>query len=127
MSYEEVSQWNGKEIKKMNWYLLGVVSQPLRDGSPAQNPIFNHAIECRCGLLEFYMYARYKSHGDAIFSSMQDSSNHFHTFQAVFSPRLVGRKSKAKPNTLTAELVRKQKVTRKQMLKHGHYPRSGTK
>jgi hypothetical protein len=23
-SYEEVSQWNGKEIKKMSWYLLGV-------------------------------------------------------------------------------------------------------
>jgi hypothetical protein len=25
-SYEEVSQWNGKEIKKMSWYLLGVVT-----------------------------------------------------------------------------------------------------
>jgi hypothetical protein len=84
-------------------------------------------MECRSGLLEFYMYARYKFHDDAIFSSMQDSSNRFHTFQAVFSPRLVGKKSKAKANTLTAELVKKQKVTRKQMLKHGHCPRSGTK
>jgi hypothetical protein len=25
-SYEEVSQWNGKEMKEMSWYLLGVVT-----------------------------------------------------------------------------------------------------
>jgi len=45
-SYEEVSQWNGKEMKEMSQYLLGVVTQSLRGGSPAQRPIFNHAIEC---------------------------------------------------------------------------------
>ena len=44
--YEEVSQWNGKKIKEMSRYLLGVVTQSLRGGIPAQRPIFNHAIEC---------------------------------------------------------------------------------
>jgi hypothetical protein len=29
MSYEEVSQWNGKKLKEMSRYLLGVVTQPL--------------------------------------------------------------------------------------------------
>jgi len=28
-SYEEVSQWNGKEMKEMGWYMLGVVTQSL--------------------------------------------------------------------------------------------------
>ena len=28
-SYEEVSQWNGKEMKEMSRYLLGVVTQSL--------------------------------------------------------------------------------------------------
>jgi len=28
-SYEEVSQWNGKEMKEMSWYLLRVVTQSL--------------------------------------------------------------------------------------------------
>jgi hypothetical protein len=42
-SYENVSHWNGKEMKEMNRYLLGVVTQSLRGGSPAQRPIFNHA------------------------------------------------------------------------------------
>ena len=29
-SYEEVSQWNGKDMKEMSRYLLGVVTQSLR-------------------------------------------------------------------------------------------------
>jgi hypothetical protein len=57
-SYEEVTQWNGKEIKEMSRYLLGVVTQSLRGGSPAQCPIFNSSIECTRVLLEIYMYAR---------------------------------------------------------------------
>ena len=34
-SYEEVSQWKGKEMNEMSRYLLGVVTQSLRGGSPA--------------------------------------------------------------------------------------------
>ena len=56
-SYEEVSQCNGKDMKEMSRYLLGVVTQSLRGGSPAQHPIFNYAIECSQALLDFYMYA----------------------------------------------------------------------
>ena len=33
-SYQEVSQWNGKEMKEMSRYLLGVVTQCLRGGNP---------------------------------------------------------------------------------------------
>jgi hypothetical protein len=45
-SHEKVSQWNGKEMKEMSRYLLGVVTQSLRGGDPAQRPIFNRAFEC---------------------------------------------------------------------------------
>ena len=57
-SYDEVSQWDGNEVKEMSWYLLGVVTQSLRGRSYAQRPIFNRAIECTWALLEFYMYAQ---------------------------------------------------------------------
>jgi hypothetical protein len=56
-SYEEVSEGNGKDMKQMSRYLIGVVTQSLRGGSPAQCPIFNRAIEPTRALLEFYMYA----------------------------------------------------------------------
>jgi hypothetical protein len=82
-SYEEGSQKNGKEVKKMSWYLLGVVTQSLRAGSTAKRPIFNHAIECTRALFEFHMYARYKSHNDATLSYMEDALCCFHTFKDV--------------------------------------------
>jgi len=109
-SYEEVSQWNGKEMKKMSRCLLGVVTESLRGRSPAQRPIFNCAIECTRGLLEFYTYARYKSHDDATLSYMEDALHRFHTFKDVFLLGRAGKKAKAKANALRMELVKKRKV-----------------
>jgi hypothetical protein len=108
--YEEVSQWNGKEMKEMNQYLVGVVTQSLRGGSPAQHPIFNCAIVCTWALLEFYRYVRYKSHDDATLSYMEDSLSHFHSIKDVFLLWRAGKKAKAKVNALGTELVKKRKV-----------------
>jgi hypothetical protein len=44
--YEEVSRWNGKEMKEMSRYLLGVVTQSPQGGSPAQHAKFYYAFEC---------------------------------------------------------------------------------
>jgi hypothetical protein len=109
-SYEEVAQWNGKEMKKMSQYLGGVVTLSLRGGNPAQSPIFNRTIECTRTLLEFYMYARYKSHDDTILSYMEDALHRFHTFKDVFLLGPAGNKAKAKANALRTELVKKRKV-----------------
>jgi len=109
-TYEEVSQWTGKEMKEMSRYLLGVLTQSLRGGNPAQRPIFNRAIECTRALLEFYMYARYKSHDDATLSYMEDAFHRFHTFKDVFLFGRAGKKAKAKANALRTELVKERKV-----------------
>jgi len=106
-SYEEVSQWNGKEMKEMGRYLLGVVTQSLRGGSPAQRPMFNHAIEYTQTMLEFNLYARYHSHDDATLSYMEDALHGFHTFKGVFLLGQAGKKAKAKANALRTELVKK--------------------
>jgi len=109
-SYEEVSQWNGQEMKEMGWYLLGVVAQSLQGGSPAQRPIFNHPMECTQALLEFYMHARYKSHDDTALSYMEDALHRFHTIKDVFLPGRAGKLVKCKANALRIELVKKRKV-----------------
>ena len=83
-SYEEVSQWNGKEMKEMSRYLLGVVTQSLQEGSPTQRPIFNRAFECTLAFIEFSMYAQYKSHDDATLTYMEDTLQCFLTFRDVF-------------------------------------------
>jgi hypothetical protein len=83
-SYKEVSQWNGKEMKDMSWHQLGVVTQPLRAGSPAQCSICNCTMECTRALLDFYNHARYTSHNDATLSYMEDVLHRFHTFKDGF-------------------------------------------
>jgi hypothetical protein len=105
--YEEVSQWNGKEMKEMSRYLLGVVTQSLRDGSPAQRPIFTHAIECTRAWLVFYMYAPYKSHDDATLSYMDDALCRFPTCKDVFLLGQARKEAKTKANALRTELVKK--------------------
>jgi hypothetical protein len=83
-SYEEVSRRNGKVMKDVSRYLLAIVTQSQRGGSPAQRPIFNHAIECTRTLLEFYMYSRYTSHNGATLSYLEDTLRHNTTLKDVF-------------------------------------------
>jgi hypothetical protein len=94
----------------MSRYLLGVVTQSLQGGNPAQHPIFNRAIECPGELLEVYMYGRYISHDDATLSYMEDTLHRFQTFKVVFLVRRAGKKLKGKANALRTELVKKRKV-----------------
>jgi hypothetical protein len=109
-SYEEVSQWNEKEMMEMSWYLLVVVTQSLRGGSPAHRPICNLAIDCTRAMLEFYMSAPYKSHNAAPVSYMQNAVHLFHSFKDVFLLRRDGKKAKARANALTPELMTKRMV-----------------
>jgi len=109
-AYEEVFQWIGKEMKEMSRYLLGVVTQSLRGGNLTQRPIFNRAIECTRELVEFYMYARYKSRDYATLSYMEDALRCFLTFKDVFLLRRAGKKPKPKANALRTEHAKKRKV-----------------
>jgi len=97
-------------MKEISQYLIAVVTQSLQGGSPAQPPIFNRAIESTQALLEFYMYARYKSHNDATLSDMKDAMHCFHIFKDVFLLRRVGKSVKGQANALRTELVKKPEV-----------------
>jgi hypothetical protein len=109
-SYEEVSEWNGKEMKEMSRNLVGVVTQSVRGGCPAQRPIFNRPIECTQALLELYMYAQYKSHDDATLSYMEDTWHHVHTFKDVLLLGRAGKKGMDQGNGRQTELVKKQEA-----------------
>ena len=111
-SYEEVSQWSGKEVKEMSRYLLAVVVQTLRGGTGGFNEraMFNGAIECTRALLEFYMYSRYKSHDDDTIGYMEDALLRFHRSKEVFLGARVGKRARAKAGNLRTELVRKRKA-----------------
>ena len=57
-AYEEVSRWNGGEIKTMTRFLVGVTRNALRNPNAAQKAPFETAVECTRSLVEFYMYCQ---------------------------------------------------------------------
>jgi hypothetical protein len=60
VSYKEVSAWNGKDIKEISQYILGVVTQSLRAANLSVHGILKHAIVCIWTLLQSLVYALYK-------------------------------------------------------------------
>ena len=97
--------------------MLRDVNLSLRSGSVAQCPKSNRAIECTRALLEFYIYAQFKSHDDATLTYMEDTLPHFHTFKDVVLLRRAGNEAKAKANALRMELMEKRKVGKKTYVK----------
>jgi hypothetical protein len=61
-------------------------------------------------VLEFYVYAWYKSHDDATLSYMEDALHCIHTSKDVSSLGWAGKKAKAKINDGRMELVTKWKL-----------------
>jgi hypothetical protein len=110
MSYEEVALRNGKELKEMTRYLVGVLTQSLRCQSPAQHHILNHPMECTRALSGFHLYVRYTSHDDATLNYMENSLHSSHPFKDVSLLVRAGKHMMAKPNALKTEPVTNRTV-----------------
>jgi hypothetical protein len=91
-AYEEVSRWNGGEIKTMTRFLVGVTRNALRNPSPAQKVHFDSALECTRSLVEFYMYCQYDSHDNDTLNLMEDALRRFHDTKSVFLQFRAGKR-----------------------------------
>jgi hypothetical protein len=100
-------------MNEMSSFQPSIVAQSLQGGSPTQHPIFNHPIECKRTLLEFYVYAHYRSEDDASLSYMEDVLPYVHTIKDVCLLGRAGEKAKAKANALSTELVKILMVIKK--------------
>ena len=94
----------------MSLNFLGIATQSLRGRSPTQYPKYNHTIECTQTLLKFYMYAEYKSHGNATLSYMDHAFPRIHTFRDVSFDGQASQMAKADANALRTELMKQRKV-----------------
>lgn len=101
-AYEEVSRWNGGEIKTMTRFLVGVLRNALRDPEPSQRSIFDRAIQCTRALVEFYFYCQYDSHDEETLDLMENALRRFHDYKDVFRQFRAGKR-------LTAEAKHKRK------------------
>ena len=107
-AYEEVSRWNGKEIKTMTRFLVGVTRNALRDPSPIQRASFESAVECTRSLVEFYMYCQYDSHDGDTLNLMEDSLRRFHHTKGVFLQYRAGKRLAAEAKERRTALCAEQ-------------------
>jgi len=91
-TYGEVSSWQGKEIKTMSQFLVGVLCCTLQNQSYCQCGIFNEAIKCCRVLLKFNLYAQYESQDKETLGLMDEALKCFHTFKCVFRQFRVTKK-----------------------------------
>lgn len=103
-AYEEVSRWNGGEIKTMTRFLVGVVRNALRDPAPTQRDVFERAVECTRSLIEFYFYAQYDSHDEETLDLMENALRCFHDSKSVFKQFRASKKLTAEANKRRQEL-----------------------
>ena len=91
-AYEEVSRWNGGEIKTMTRFLVWVTRNTMRNPNSAQKALFESAVECTCSLVQFYMYCQYASHDTDTLNLMEDALRHFHHTKWVFLQYRAGKR-----------------------------------
>ena len=103
--YEEVSSWQGKEIKTMSHFLVAILRCALRAPSASQRGIFNQAIECSRALVEFYFYSQYDSHDEQTLGLMSTALRDFHHFKDVFRQFRAGKSVTQKGKARRKELI----------------------
>jgi hypothetical protein len=86
VTFQEIAQWQGKEIKTMCRFLLACFAAAL-DNPPnnAARESFDEAILCVSAALEFYMYARYPSYTATTLSYMSDALHRFQNHKKIFA------------------------------------------
>ena len=103
-AYEEVSWWNGGEIKTMTRFLVGVVHNALRDPTSTQRDAFERAVECTRSLIEFYFYSQYNSHDEETLNLMDNALLCFHDAKGVFQQFRASKRLTAESNKRQKEL-----------------------
>jgi len=89
----------------------GIVKQTPGEMISPVPLLFSCRRKCMIGvLIEFCIYARYKSHDDATLIFMEDALHSFHSFKDVILLVRAAIKAKAKANALRTELVKKRTV-----------------
>jgi hypothetical protein len=83
-SYSEISQWTGKEMRRLGRYLVCALQASLSRPNASQRPLFNQAISCVKALIDFACYSQYDSHDDDTLALLRGSLESFHKHKSVF-------------------------------------------
>jgi hypothetical protein len=73
-------------MRQFGKHLVCIVQAALSTGKASERTVFQEAIRCVKGLMDFACYARYEFHDEGTLSLMRDALHTFHDSKSVFAP-----------------------------------------
>lgn len=94
-SYEEISSWQGKEIRTMMRFLLAILGPILIDGVRSSESEEARVLACVRSIIEFHLVLGQRSHSDYTLGLLDNRLAIFYRNKSVFRPQ---RSTKARTN-----------------------------
>ena len=91
--YEEISSWQGKEIRTMMWFLLAVLGSILIDEVRSSESEEARVLACVRSIIEFHLVLEQCSHADYTLGLLDNRLAIFYRHKSVFRPQ---RRTKAR-------------------------------
>lgn len=107
-AYEEVSHWQGKEIREMARFLMGVLYVTLRRQPDSSRRSMQDCLKATRGLLHFHFYSTYPTHDESTIADMEASLAVFHAHKDVFRRFRATKKAKADAGARKSELIKQR-------------------
>jgi len=95
-AYHEVMQWQGKEMRNLGRWSLGVLPVALCQPERAQLIPFKRALRCVRALGDFNMMAQYRSHTAETITYMEDYLDMFQKMKDIFLEFRVTKRKRVK-------------------------------
>jgi len=83
-AYQEVKQWQSKEIHKLSRSIPAILASALQNPDSSPHHIFQNALKCFHALVDFSLMAQYCSHTPDTLSYMERYLMRFHCTKDVF-------------------------------------------
>ena len=115
-AYEEVSNWQGKEILQMARFLLSVLYVTLRRQPDAFRRDMQDCLKATRGLLHFHFYSTYPMQDESTLVNMDDALAVFHAHKDVFRRFRATKKGKADAAALKTELIEQRDIALGQVM-----------
>jgi len=103
-AYGEVAQWQGKEMRNLGRWILGVLAVALRQ--PQSSPVISstHGLGCVRALVDFSMMVQYPSHTSDTITYMKYYLDQFHRMKGIFLEFQVTKRTRAKVDKQRREI-----------------------
>ena len=123
-SWQEVSQWTGKEAKRQTRYLYTVLAATLTEPppKPTEKCHFKDALDATRTLVEVCLYLDYRSHTAEMINLLQNAIRLFFVKKETFRPYRAGKNARGEARDKRTNVIAERDKDMERLVKEGATP-----